>query len=297
MAKRAPNFRRVRLIVNPASGSPQPVLHDVDAALTAAGVDWDVAVTLHPGDALSHALRAVDDRVDAVAVCGGNGTLAEAVEALAGTGVPLAVLPGGTGNGFAGELGIAASIREAASLLATAPMRLRKVDLGRVGERMLLLRAGAGWIAETGIAASRDFKQQAGPLAYMVGALQALAEAPAVTYRVTVDGAVHEATGYTCLVMNGASVGTTGIRLLDKVAVDDGVLDVVVLAQMDLAQILSALAALTGAGDIPSERWRGREIRVEADIEQQVVVDGEPAGTTPFEVKVEPAALTVVVPK
>jgi diacylglycerol kinase family enzyme len=104
-----PRFRTVRIVVNPASGRDEPFLGPLNDAFHPAGISWDVRITGGAGDARRLAAEASADSVDLVAVYGGNGTVAEVVEGLMGTDTPLAILPGGTGNGAAVSAGSARS--------------------------------------------------------------------------------------------------------------------------------------------------------------------------------------------
>ncbi len=92
------SFKRVHVIVNPASGRDQPILHVLNSVFHPANVDWDIYVTKAAGDARRLAAEAVQAGADAVAVYGGDGTVAEVAAGLLGSEMPLAILPGGTTN-------------------------------------------------------------------------------------------------------------------------------------------------------------------------------------------------------
>jgi len=105
----APPFRHIHVIINPAAGQAEPILNVLNSVLRPAGIRWDVCVTNEDGDARQYAQLAVTAGVDAVAVYGGDGTVTEAASGLIGSTMPLAILPGGTGNTMAIELGIPAN--------------------------------------------------------------------------------------------------------------------------------------------------------------------------------------------
>ncbi len=112
------NFKRVHVIVNPASGKDQPILHTLNSVFHAAGIDWDIYVTKAGGDAQRLAAEAVHAGADAVAVYGGDGTVAEVAAGLFHSEMPLVVLPGGTTNATGHSLGIPVDLAEAAALLS-----------------------------------------------------------------------------------------------------------------------------------------------------------------------------------
>ena len=99
-------FRRVHVVINPASGKDQPILNTLNDVFRQYGVEWDVSITHKYGDATVQAKAAIARGVDLVVGYGGDGTQHELANAVIGTPIPMAVLPGGTGNGFARELGI-----------------------------------------------------------------------------------------------------------------------------------------------------------------------------------------------
>src|SRR5207248_6541696 len=140
----APGTVQATLIHNPAAG-PRSRAVDLEAvrtALSARGWVLRVEATAGPAAAMALAREAVERGDDAVIVAGGDGTINEVIQALAGTTVPLGVLPVGTVNVWAREIGLPA--RPVAAAKALADGAYRSVDLGRAGDRCLLLRAGSG---------------------------------------------------------------------------------------------------------------------------------------------------------
>src|SRR5262245_59256349 len=140
-------YRRIRVIVNPAAGQGRPVLGILNSIFQAADVERDVFNTEKAGDARRLAAHAAQAGVDAGAVYGGDGTLMEAVSGLVGTAVPVAILPGGTGNVVAFELGIPGDLGRASSLLLKDDCPIRRIDVGQIGETYFLLSAGVGFAA------------------------------------------------------------------------------------------------------------------------------------------------------
>jgi diacylglycerol kinase family enzyme len=222
----------------------------------------------------------------------------EVATGLLGTKVPLGILPGGTANVLARDLGIPLALADAAALLV-GKHRLRPLDVGVAGDRHFVLRLAVGWEAEMDLAADRDAKDRMGILAYPVAAIDALRSLPVVRYVLDIDGERYEAEGVNCVVANSGSFGVAGLALAPDIDVSDGHLDVAVLQAADLASLLTVAKDVV-AGQVPDrsklKRWTGRSVRVTAEPAQRVVVDGEPAGDTPVEAGVLAGALRVVVP-
>ena len=289
---------RIKIVINPASGKAEPVLSVLNDVFGPAGIDWDVAITHKAGDAAAAAREAASLGFDMVAAYGGDGTAAEVASALAEGGPPMLLLPGGTGNALADDLGIPASLADAAALITGDAYDIRRVDLGRVGERTFALRLTMGFEATMVAAATREMKDRFGWLAYALTGLQTLSAPPIATYSMIIDGRTVECEGLAAIVAVSASTGVAGVRIAADVDVSDGLLDVFVVQSADLPSLLgSAADAMQGLEPRLMSRWRGKEIHVEANPPQAVLADGEDAGVTPVDVTIVSGAVGVVVPR
>lgn len=289
--------KRIHVIVNPAAGQDYPVLSVLNRAFHPAGVDWDVFVTKQAGDARRYAEQAVRDGVDGVAVYGGDGTVMETAAGLIGTGVPLAILPGGTANVISGELGIPSDLAEACALVC-GPAAERRIDVGQIDDQFFLIRVGMGFEAQMVQGAGRRLKDRVGVLAHGVTAVQALAEPAVARYRLTIDGETIERTAMTCIVANTGSFGTLPLTIAPTIDVGDGFLDVILITRGDLPSLVQVATSIVAGNEDaePLHHWRAREVHVEADPPQTVQVDGEVWGQTPFTARVVPQAARVLVP-
>lgn len=300
--------RRVQVIINPAAGQNQPILQVLNAAFKTAGIDWDVSITKESGDGLRLAKEAVEDEVDLVAVYGGDGTVAETAGGLIGSQVPMAILPGGTANVMAVELGIPSDLTEACALISNPNAIIRSVDMGMVGSseelskgggKHFLLRASLGFEAEMVDGANRDLKDRLGVLAYALSALQTLADPPVAHYRLKLDGKEVESQGLACIIANSGTMGAQGLLLVPDINVSDGLLDIVVITRPDLPGLVALAASVVGGSENrPSlQHWQVREAEIEADPPQLVQVDGEMIELQSVAVRVLPQAVRVLVPQ
>jgi YegS/Rv2252/BmrU family lipid kinase len=290
---------RIQVVVNPASGQPEPVLSILNDAFGPEGIDWSVAVTHGAGDGYRQALKAAEEGFDVIGVYGGDGSVAEVASAIARHGgPPIAILPGGTGNALAEDLGIPRSLADAAHMLAIGDCEIRSVDMGRIDDGWFVLRATMGFEASVVNAASRDLKGRFGWLAYAFGGLQALGSPPVAHYRIDIDDQHVEAEGLACIVANSASTGVLGVRIADGVDVSDGKLDVIVVDNASLTQLAGTVADVAqGYEPRGVSHWSGSRIRVESHPAQPVLADGEAIGDTPVEAQVVSQAIHVVVPR
>jgi YegS/Rv2252/BmrU family lipid kinase len=290
--------KRIQVIANPAAGQPEPLLAELNRAFRQAGVDWDVAVTQQAGDATRLAREAVERGVDRVVAYGGDGTIMEVVSGLVDSDVPLAILPGGTGNVLATELQIPPGLADAARLVAGEQASMRRVDVGRCGDCYFLLRLATGFNARQIQATTREMRDRFGRLAYFIAALQALPDTRPVQFRFTLDGEQVEYEAVTCIVANAGNLGIPGLSLSSRINISDGLLDLVAVRNLDLEALSSLAASIADFTPQPENlgHWQAQRITIEANPDQPVVADGEDAGQTPITVDVLPEAIRILVP-
>lgn len=299
-----PSFTRLPIIINPAAGPDRPVLKILNAVLASHAMDWDVYLTKGPGDAFRFAEQLVKAGEPVVGVYGGDGTVKEVAPALMGQPTALALLPGGTGNALAVELGLPRDLAQAATLICNLTQHsLRAVDIGQIGEHYFVLRASLGLETELLQSADREFKDRWGQLAYPLIALGklSLGEIPLTRYHLTVDEQSVMAEGLQCTIANSAQLGLAGggLALAQGVNLSDGLLDVIVLTRVNL-EALAGIAASNWVGENLSGdvlHWQGRSITVDADPPQAVGLGGDVIGSTPVQAVILPGALRVIVPR
>src|SRR5512143_1215613 len=200
-----PPYPRVHVVINPASGPNRPILNTLNDVFRKHGVDWDVSITKRYGDATSQARDAIARGVDLVAGYGGDGTQHELANAVIGTGMPMGILPGGTGNGFAREIGIPKDLAAAVELLCTST-NVRHIDAGHVGSEYFIQRLYAGVPPES--QTSRDLKERYGLLAYAITLPKQVLRAAESEYRLTIDGRTVSFSGIKCYIVNSGMTGT-----------------------------------------------------------------------------------------
>jgi YegS/Rv2252/BmrU family lipid kinase len=290
-------YTRVHVVINPTAGQDEPILNVLNDVFHPAGVDWDTSLTHKSGDATRLAAEAAASGVDLVAAYGGDGTQMEVANGLLGTGVPQAILPGGTGNAMAHDLGISLNLREAAELIVTSPKR-RAIDLAKMGDQVFMLRAYAGLSSDK--AASREEKDKYGQLAYVQAGLKFIREVPPAHFKATVDGEIIEGDALICFILNAGSIGgVMGIEIpkVGNVNVSDGFLDLYAVTKgVQPFRAISKHIFHHDGSDAGVYHWSGKEITLEVDPVQDVWIDGEPGGKTPFTVSAMPLALEIVVP-
>lgn len=293
-----PYGKRVHVIINPAAGQDQPFLGKLNSVFQPADVDWEVFITKKAGDARRLAQEAVTAGVDVIGVHGGDGTITEVVSGMINSNVPLIIFPGGTANVLATELGIPTDPAQAATLLCGDSI-LRTIDMGQIDQHYFVQRAGIGLEAQMVEGTDREAKNRLGWLAYALSAFQALSEPAPVHYSLTLDGLKEETEGLACFIANTGNVGLPGFSLAPTIDVSDGLLDLMVINQTNLASLLSiAASVVSGSENLDSiQHWQIREATIVAQPTQAVHSDGEIVCETPITVKILPQALRVIVPE
>ena len=294
---------RALLIANPAAARTDArAVTAIRNTLRTGGWTVEVRATAQAGDARRFAREGRNQGFDVLVCYGGDGTAMEIAAGAMETGIPLGLVPGGTGNLLAGNLRLPRDPATAARVILAG--RTAPIDLGTVeradGTHFFAVCSGTGFdarlMARTGPAEKRRWKMAA----YVMHAFATLPDVTSPLHRVTVDGVVHDLPAAMVLVANCGELVPPFLRLRDDIAPDDGWLDVLVLRAEGVIQSLSAFLELLRRPVNGAQRlWfgRGRSVRVEVleGPPQPMQLDGEPWGNAPFEAQLLPAALSVIV--
>ena len=288
--------KRIHVVINPASGQPQPILNQLNDVFYPLGVEWSISLTQKSGDATRFTRQAIADGAEIVGAYGGDGTVMEVAEGVAGGQTPMAILPGGTANLMSVELGIPKDLTKAAQIIIDPNSVIRQIDMGQVGEKKFMLRVGIGFAGEKVKIADRELKDKWGILAYSIAGLKALKTTSVAQYRITVDGIEHETDGKTCLIDNAGNIGMQGMSADKAISVSDGMLDVIVVRDASFSSWIAVGDQILGREPKPGavKHWQGREISIECDPPQTVQLDGEIWDPTPVSAKVLPGVLPVL---
>ena len=295
---------RALVITNPfAARADARAVTAILKILGRGGWNVDLRTIKAPGDARRIAEESLGEGFDVLVSHGGDGTAMQVAAAIAGSGIALGVVPGGTGNVLAGNLRLPRTSTAAARALLTA--RARAIDLGVVqrsdGAHYFAVVAGTGFDAELMAATGREQKRRWKFAAYIARAAMTLPSVRSAPHRVTVDGTAQEIRAAMLLVLNCGQLPPGFLKLRADLSPDDGWLDIVALDADGAFQSASALAELfLGNRNGRGRRvwWaRGRAVTVEVmdGAARPVQLDGEVTGTTPFEARVLPRALAVLV--
>jgi YegS/Rv2252/BmrU family lipid kinase len=269
------------------------------------GAGWTVesAIVDRKSQLRRHTGRAVRAEVDVVVAVGGDGAVLQVVQKLAETTVALGIIPLGTGNLLAGNLGIPHQLDQAIAVLLTGGRR--RIDLGRVTlgnkHKLFSVACGIGFDAEVMKATDKGQKVRWGKLAYVASAVRQSRRVRDVTHAITIDGVEASMAATQVFIAN---FGRMGLAMKPRLNIepDDGQLDVIVVeASGRLPGLLAGWEALRQGEEGESSkghafRAKAKAIRIATEPSRLVEIDGSVVGATPIDVAVRPAALTVVIP-
>ena len=300
---------RVVFLVNPASenGGTGRRWPEIANRAAAAGLSGDALLSERPGHLTELAQRAADDGAELLVAVGGDGTVHEVVNGIAGrTGVDLAVLPRGTGRDFVRTHGIPHRLDDA--LRTARDGRIREVDLGlarfrswqgEAAEAYFANIASAGMSGAIAKRANETSKALGGKASYFWATLAVFARWRTSEITVTVGNESRRARMHDVVVANGRYFGG-GMMICPQAEPDDGVFDVLLIGNLTKRDLLLTLPKTYRGRHLPhpkAELLRGSTAEIDADEPLPVELDGEQPGTTPARFELVPRALRLRVPR
>ena len=291
-------MKRARLIANPASRTlpSRDRLATAPAWLRLHGWQVDGFVSQAPGHTEELAREAAHLGYDVVIAAGGDGTLNEVVNGIAGSETAVAAIPGGTANVWAVEAGIPTHPASVAAMIERG--RRIRVDLGLAGGRYFLLMASAGIDSLVASVVTSQSKARRGRRAYIGRGVRELLRYRGILAEIRADGWSWRGPLLLALLGNTRSYGAM-ISIAHQADATDGLLDLVVYRSgKPVGAAVHLLRTVTGlhAGGYGAEYRRVREAEISTTPSVPVQADGEIVGHTPMRFSIAPRALNVVVP-
>jgi diacylglycerol kinase (ATP) len=296
---------RTKLIVNPASGGETALDHltAINARLRTTG-DVDIVLTTGDGDGAEAGRRAALEGYDRIVVAGGDGTLNEVLNGLAGVDgalarISLGIVPLGTGNDFATALGVPDEPEAAADAVLRGT--IAPIDVGRVNGRHFLNVSAGGFIADVSDAVSPQLKTVLGKLAYLVGGAQVLMDYAPIETRITRAGEAHpEGTSLLAFAVCNSRLIGGGRLIAPHAIIDDGWLDVCLIHAMPTIEFIALLRRVSSGEHVEDQRvtyFRAQTLDLAFDHAIRVNTDGQVLETDRCRYDVLPGAARVLVPR
>lgn len=277
-----PSRGRLAVVLNPAKvddvGAFVAMVESMAAESGWTDVAWYETTVGDPGVGQAHA--AAVSGVDLVITCGGDGTVRTVCEELAGTGIPVGIVPAGTGNLLARNLAVPLYLRAAVDVALNGQDRaidMVKVSGDKMEDSTFLVMAGMGFDAAIMEGVSEDFKAKVGWLAYVISGFRSLMF-PAVRVEVSVDGGPFSKHRARTIVIGNVGFLQAGMPLIPDAMIDDGELDVVLLYPRRFLSWLPLAVRVLSRNRRTDElitRMRGREVIVRTATSSPRQLDGD----------------------
>ena len=282
------------VILNPTAGSPEHIRSWQERVESLAG-DCPVRITSHSGEAEALARGAVEEGFARIVAAGGDGTVSQVANGLAGSNATLGVLPMGSVNVFAMELGLPVlNLQRCWEIIEDTNVRL--VDLPSANGKHFVQLAGVGLDAQVVKETSLAFKRSFGPLSYLISAAQIAARQPPKLFIESEHSPVEE--GSFVLIGNGRLYGGP-FPFFKHAVIDDGLFDVVVFTRLGYLEIIKYLQDVVFSSDIKVpeiEYFQTRQLRITSEQDVPLEVDGELAGSCPVDFRIGERTLRVLAP-
>jgi YegS/Rv2252/BmrU family lipid kinase len=293
---------QIYIILNPIAGhSYAEEIHSAfEESFSENGWTYEVYETTGKEDVSGVARKACERGVDLVIAAGGDGTVAEVVNGLIDTDVPLGILPVGTGNGLARSLQIPISIDEAMQLIA-GEHRLQPVDAMRVGERVFVLNVSVGVSPRAMQNTPPEVKRRFGMLGYAWVILKEFFTHKPPRYNLVIDGHNIQVQATEILISNGSILKEPPVLLGPPEDMNDSEFEVHILTARTIFDYLRLAWSLLVHRERRKQDLRTLKVQKSILIEhtgrkQPVQADGEVIGWTPVEVQIVANALKVIAP-
>jgi len=295
--------KHIVVAINPQASFGKSVAVGPAVVHTLRSAGYDVTSLTEPDfeQLLASARTALETRPDALVVVGGDGMVNLGVNLVAGTKIPLGIVPSGTGNDMSRGLGIPVGNTEQAidALLAALDISPRVIDAGVVN-RADGSTSWFGCVLSAGFDAivnerANLMRWPRGRQRYNLALLRELAFLKPIRYRLTIDGVESETSAVLVAVANNVSLGG-GMRITPDAELDDGLLDLFVvqpLSRMAFLRIFPRVFKGTHVTDARVSIRRARHIRIDA-VDVVAYADGERVDALPLVVEVRPGALRVL---
>ena len=281
------------VILNPAARSEKAKRWRARVESVARGCI--ICATSRAGEAEALARHAAEEGFEKIVAAGGDGTINEVVNGLAGSNAALGLLPIGTMNVFATELGLPAhDLQLCWNIIQGEHTRL--VDLPSANGKYFVQLAGVGLDAQVVKETSLTLKRSFGPLSYLISAAQIAAREPPRLFLESENSPIDE--GSFVLVGNGRLYGGP-FPFFKHAAIDDGLFDVIAFKRLGYLEIIKYLQDVVFSSEIrvpEIEYFQTRRLRVESQQSVPVELDGEVVGNCPVEFDVQERSLRVLVP-
>lgn len=290
------------VILNPVAGQkdPEEVKAIFQKAEKNSQLEYALYETTGKEDLKEVVESAIDQGFDCIVACGGDGTVSGVVDGLAGQEVPLSILPRGTANAFATELGISKKLEDAFQLIV-GPYQIKPVDLIQNGSRYYLLECSVGFTSRAIASVSREEKNKLGWLPYIWKGIRNFIGVDDIRFNMTIDGENVFLKANEVSLFNTGQIGIIDEHLINDIKLDDGRLDLYIVQSRSFWDLLAILYYRLISSPKKAPHIKYWQVKHSVEIISKPVInfqaDGDLMGNTPIKLKLAKEALRVIVPE
>lgn len=287
-------------IINPVAGksNPEQIKRHLDRAFREAGWSYQTYETTGEEVLANVVGEKLEEDIDLFIAAGGDGTFSGVAGGLVNAGVPLALIPVGTGNVLARDLDIPRDIEAAVDLIISSTKTI-EIDAMRVDDRYFFMNVTTGVTAEAMRTTEHESKQRIGRLAYIIEGAGHLLGFQPHRFEIEVDGvkAIHRASEI--LVINSHAVGAPYVKWGEQVCINDGILNLAIIRGRTLGAYLQIVWDLVWQHQRRNPSISSMQVTQKIAIDTQTPLavqgDGDYIGETPIEISVVPQAVNILV--
>jgi YegS/Rv2252/BmrU family lipid kinase len=295
------NEKKAFVVFNPVAGLQNAEITRAlfEERFQAAGWNYEIYETTGQESVPEIVAKAIRSGAGLIVAAGGDGTVAGVGAGVFQTNVPMAIVPAGTGNALARELGIPLDFTAALDVFLGDPI-IRQIDGLQVSDKLYLLNVGIGLSARSIRETKREQKRRFGNLAYVWNITKQLTGFPLRRFDVKIDGQNRRIIASELLILNSGVIGVQKLPEDLNICPDDGRVDVYIVRAETARDYVSVLWDLLFGrkNSHPKVQSLSASKMIEINTTRPLTVqaDGEIIGTTPVKIKVIPAAVAICVP-
>jgi YegS/Rv2252/BmrU family lipid kinase len=289
--------KRILFILNPKAGSGlnETITSHIKKAFDEKEFDIEIVVTEYAGHATVLSRKAAENKFDIVAAAGGDGTINETAQSLKNTSTALAIIPTGSGNGFARHFKIPMNIEKAISIIKKG--KTASVDSLMINEKFCMNIAGAGFDAHIAHLFANYGKR--GFASYIKLVMKEYFSYNEKKYEIAFENKKINSTAFLVALANASQFGN-GARIAPLANIEDGMIDVTILKKIPLSRIIFVVARIFNGRLIHSgyaEILRGKSFTISSTEEIMIHIDGEPGGfCKKIIATVDPLSVKLIIP-